>query len=104
MKTSPNESDLAAEVLKYLRSLPATFAKKNHQTGYSYAGYPDIDGITHGEPFYIELKRPGKYDTPDQGLSEAQRKCISKLCSAGARVLVTDNLEDVKLLMESING
>jgi len=54
-----------------------------------HKGWPDIEIIYRGQPFFIELKAPGKYPTP------AQRETIAALKAAGAECLVARSIEHV---------
>lgn len=80
-----------------------TFKRKARAKGYmvrkmngvGYRGWPDV--LVEGrdtEHFYIEFKRPGKYNPPEKGLSANQEEIIAKLKALNKRVLVTDSADE----------
>lgn len=62
---------------------------KNHGTGYSTAGLPDLMALKNGRFVAIEVKRPGKQP------SEIQRQWLKRLSSAGVTAFVACSVDDV---------
>jgi len=87
------ESDLNANVVKYIKTLPRSFAKKR-RAGPGQRGQPDVTGCIDGRRIEIEGKIwPNKpTDKQSQWLDRWER--------AGAVAFVYFSLEDMKVKLE----
>lgn len=52
-------------------------------------GWPDIEVLYKGQPFFVELKAPRKYADKDQ------RACHERLRAAGCHVAICRSIEEV---------
>lgn len=82
------ESALTRKILKYLNSLPETWAVKIHGSIYQQAGLPDILGIKSGRWFFIEVK------TPEGRVSRIQEVLHEKIWEAGGRVYIVHDMDE----------
>lgn len=97
-KPTQNEADLKSAIVKYLKSV-GVLAWRNPVSLYGRSGRPDIEGVLPGgRALFIEAKRPGKYTRAIDGLTDVQIAWIDQLVETGARVLVVDSLDAVKVL------
>ena len=83
------ESQITADILKFLKSVDGCFAMKVHGGPYGQGGLPDITGCFMGYRFDIEVKRPGRAATPRQAAM------MRKIAAAGGTVLVVHSVADV---------
>lgn len=92
MTATAREETIVQAVLRYLRSLPNTWAEKTHGTAY---GQPrvDIDGCVAGRALKLEVKRPGQKPTPRQLLA------LKRWAGAGAITGVVTSVDDARGLI-----
>jgi len=91
-RKKPLEKTITNNIIRYLNSLPACYARKVHSSRYA-SGFPDVICVREGIAIFIEVKRPGNRPTPLQ-LSELER-----WREAGAITLVAYSVDDVKDIM-----
>lgn len=84
------ESALQKRVLKRLRAYGGVWYN-THGGAYAVAGVPDIIGCLCGQYVAIELKAPGKYKHPKDGLSPAQWNWLNQIEANQGEIIVTDD-------------
>lgn len=86
----PQERNIQATVLRFLRAVSGCAVRKLHVTQFGTAGDPDLYGCYRGRMFVVELKQEGKQPTPLQSirLQEWQR--------AGAVTIVAHSIEELR--------
>lgn len=84
------ESQITADILKFLKSVDGCFAMKVHGGPYGQGGMPDITGCYLGYRFDIEVKRPGREATARQAAM------MRKIAAAGGTVFVAHSLAEVQ--------
>ena len=84
------ETQITADILKFLRSVNGCFAVKVHGGPFGQGGMPDITGCFMGFRFDIEVKRPGKKPTA------RQQAMMRKIADAGGSVFVAHSVEEVR--------
>jgi hypothetical protein len=85
-----SEGDTSAKVVKWLCSLPKTYAYRKHTGAYGVRGQPDIHGCSDGRSFVIEMKK-GKNTT-----TALQDVRLEQWANAGALAFVAYSLADVQ--------
>ena len=93
----PTEKVISNSIIKWLRDLPETHARKVHGGPYGTIGEPDIDACIRGRTVKIEVKRPGK----DYTLTPHQESAIRRWNEAGAVAFVATSIEDVQRALVS---
>lgn len=87
------EADVVADALKFLRTQPATYARKVHGSAMGNVGEPDLDAVSHGRAIKLEAKAEGKRPAP------AQIGALRRWAEAGALVgWFTSNVHIEQLL------
>lgn len=96
------ERALQQKVMKWLKTLNKTWVNKS-PSPWDKRGIVDILGGLKGRYVVIELKEPGKYKNPHEGLSSEQMTFLSEVKKDGGVAVVADSLETVQhcLLNES---
>ena len=89
------EKEIAAKILRYLKTVPMCFAWKEHGGMYGTAGIPDIIACVNGRFFALEVK------TPDGKATKLQDATIRKILAAGGTVSVVRSVDEVRAV---ING
>lgn len=89
----PSEADIRKAVVDYLR-WTGWFVFYHLQGLGSYPGMPDIQAVRAGRTVYIELKRPGGRQRPDQVQFQADVE------AAGGTYILARGVEDVEWLNE----
>ena len=92
-KKPPLEKTITQNIIRYLNTLPACYARKIHGSRY-IAGFPDIICVREGLAIWIEVKRPGNHPTQLQLIE------LERWKEAGSLTLVAYCLDDVKNLMQ----
>lgn len=92
-KKPPLEKTITNNIVRYLNTLPACYARKIHGSRYA-AGFPDIICVREGLAIWIEVKRPGNVATKLQEIE------LEKWRTAGSLAIVAYSLEDVKKIMQ----
>jgi len=87
-----SESEFQKRVMKRLSAYGGKWYN-THGGAYAVAGVPDIIGCLYGRYVAIELKAPGKYKDPKEGLSPAQWNWINQITANGGEAIVTDDEE-----------
>jgi Holliday junction resolvase len=89
----PLEKTITRNIIRYLNTLPACYARKIHGSRYT-AGFPDIICVREGICLWIEVKRPGKKPTALQVMElERWREC-------GCLTIVAYCVDDVRGIMQ----
>lgn len=101
--SSQSETDLKNRVMRYLKTFGGMWIK-NWGCPHRISGEADITGCYNGLFIAIELKRPGAYKQPVDGLSPAQRLYSDEVQRAGGIYLITDDLRAVQRLLEGLRG
>lgn len=83
------EAEFQGRVLKRLRATGGYWVNI-HGGAYQRPGLPDVLGCYKGWFISIELKRPGKYATPQQGMTPAQWNFLSQVRANGGIAIVAD--------------
>lgn len=89
--TVPKEAVYQAAVLRYLKTLPKTYAWKDQAGPYQQKGLPDVCAIIDGKFYGFEVKRPF-FGQP----TEIQLQTHKKMREAGATVHVVSYVSEVK--------
>lgn len=71
------------------------FCETLHGGAYQRPGLPDLMTCLKGRYIAIELKAPGRYKSPYDGLSPAQQAVLYEIASAGGIVIVADSLDAI---------
>lgn len=91
-KKPPLEKTITRNIIKYLNTLPHTYARKLYSSRYS-SGLPDVLAVRLGMAIFIEVKRPGNKPTKMQLVE------LEKWKGAGAMTIVAYSVDDVKKYM-----
>lgn len=89
------EKEIAAKILRYLKTVPKCFAWKEHGGMYGTAGIPDIIACVNGRFFAFEVK------TPDGKTTKLQDTTIRKILACGGTASVVRSVDEVRAV---ING
>lgn len=89
------EKELAAKILRYLKTVPKCFAWKEHGGMYGTAGIPDIIACIDGRFYAFEVK------TPDGKTTKLQDATIRKILACGGAAFVVRSVDEVRAV---ING
>ena len=81
-----------------MKEQPCCFAFKEHGSAYGTAGIPDIICCYNGKFVAFEVK------TPRGKLSKLQEIIIQKIKNANGIAYKVTNLEDVKEILENLEG
>ena len=92
------EKTITNKILKYLKEQPCCFAFKEHGGAYGTAGIPDIICCYKGKFVAFEVK------TPRGKLSKLQEIILQKIQNANGIAYKVTSLEDVKEILESLDG
>jgi len=92
-RKKPLEKTITNNIIRYLNSLPACYARKIHSSRYA-SGFPDIVCVKGGRTYWLEVKRPGGKPTK---LQEVE---LGKWQEAGATVAVVHSLDEAKHVIE----
>lgn len=84
------ESDIVKAIMKFLKTVPRSFAWKEHGGMYGTAGIPDIIACIDGKFYGFEVKTDIGKTT---GLQEAT---IRKINRAGGTAVIVRSVDDVK--------
>ena len=84
------ESDIVTAIMKVLKTVPRSFAWKEHGGMYGTAGIPDIIACIDGKFYGFEVKTDIGKTT---GLQEAT---IRKINRAGGTAVIVRSVDDVK--------
>ena len=95
IKAQKTESQFAGEVLLKLNATPGCYAWKVHMGAYGISGVADILCCLKGKFVAIELKRPGRYDDVNEGLTENQKAFGSRVRRADGMYIVADSWETI---------
>ena len=106
------ERALQAKVMKWLKTLPRSSWDNNSPSRWARKGIADITGCEYqyelsmgwGQFWAMELKQPGKYKDPHEGLESEQILWLEHKQKAGALCVVADSLETVKECIHSRRG
>jgi hypothetical protein len=90
------------KVLQYLRERGGLWRTAS-PLPYGHTGDPDIYGVYNGRPVFIELKAPGKYKDPRDGLTDLQRQVLEEIWQSRGLALCTDKLGDIRDLLDAID-
>lgn len=94
------EKSIQSAVLQYLNSLPGCMAE-NVSGNASQSGRADINACYKGYCLKIELKDP---KNKHYGVSRQQKLYLEKWKRAGAITRVCYSLDDVKMLIQKVEG
>ena len=92
------EKTITNKILRYLKEQPCCFAFKEHGGAYGTAGIPDIICCYKGKFVAFEVK------TPRGKLSKLQEIIIQKIKNANGIAYKVTSLEDVKEILENLEG
>ena len=93
----PLEKTTVAKVIAAAKAR-GWWAMKNHGSGYSVSGLPDILVIKDGRAAWMEAKRPGEEPT------RIQEHRMRELSKAGCPVAVVRSAGDAIEFLEGISG
>jgi hypothetical protein len=96
LKARKTESQFAGEVLLKLNAIPGVYAWKVHMGAYGISGVADILCCLKGRFVAIELKRPGKYEDVNEGLTENQKAFGSRVRRSEGQYIVADSWETIR--------
>ena len=97
MKTKKTEKQIQTAIIKHLKDEGIYYTKTMRM---SMNGVPDILCCVDGTFLGIEVKGEGMKSR----LTELQKLNLSKIRASGGYALCTDNLEDVKRTIETIQA
>jgi predicted RecB family endonuclease len=89
------EKEIAAKILRYLKTVPRCFAWKEHGGMYGTAGIPDIVACIDGRFYAFEVK------TPVGKTTKLQEAAIRKILACGGTAVVVRSVDEVRAV---ING
>ena len=89
------EKEIAAKILRYLKTVPRCFAWKEHGGMYGTAGIPDIIACIDGKFCAFEVK------TPVGKTTKLQEAAIRKILACGGTTVVVRSVDEVRAV---ING
>ena len=92
------EKQIVTAIMKYLKTVPDSFAWKEHGGAYGTAGLPDIICCIGGRFVAFEVK------TPSGKLTKIQEATIQKINDAKGKACKVTSVGDVKLILESLEG
>ena len=84
------EKELAAKILRYLKTVPRCFAWKEHGGMYGTAGIPDIIACIDGRFYAFEVK------TSEGKTTKLQDATLRKILAAGGRAFVVRSVDEVR--------
>lgn len=96
------EKDIQKQILDYLKIKRVFHWRNNVGAGklqggrfvqFGVAGAPDVFAIKHGVCYGLEVKRPGKKQSP------LQKEFGDKMTEAGAKYMVVTSLDDVMAVL-----
>lgn len=90
----PREAAYQTAILRYLKSLPNSYAWKDQAGPYQQKGLPDVCAIIDGRFYGFEVKRPF-FGQP----TEIQLQTHKKMREAGATVHVVSYVSEVKKII-----
>lgn len=88
------EAAIVRAILNYLNRLDCCYARKTHG-GPSSPGWPDVVCVYHGQPFMLEVKRPGCK------LTDLQAHELERWARAGAVAAMVTSVQDVAKIIGS---
>jgi hypothetical protein len=92
-----SEKQIETEIRKYLEFSLSAYINKNHGSGFTKPGRPDLEGCLKGRHFGIEVKN-------EKGeLSDEQRVHLRNIKKAGGIAIAARSLDFVKKVL-SKNG
>jgi hypothetical protein len=92
------EKSIVTAIMKHLKTVPHCFAWKQHGGQYGRAGLPDIICCIEGRFVAFEVK------TPHGKLTKIQEITIQKINAAKGKAYKVTSVEDVKLILDSLEG
>ncbi len=93
----PIETNIKNTILKYLNSLPKTWAYKTHGGRFSRTGLPDIVCCLNGHFFAFEVKRPDGGET-----TKLQDFTLRKISEAGGKSYVVTSVKQVREIVKKV--
>ena len=87
------EADIVKAILRYLKTVPETFAWKEHGGMYGTAGIPDVICCHKGKFYGFEVKTDTGQPT------ELQKATIRKIQNAGGEALVVRSVDEVRAII-----
>lgn len=98
------ESALKDRIMKVLRNVPDSTWFRPGAGPYGKAGVADILGCVDGLFVAIEVKRPGAYSSPHDGLSGPQRNFLSNIDACGGYTAVIDSIDGAQKVVVELRG
>lgn len=92
------EKDIVNSIMQYLKTLDGCFAYKHHGGQYGPAGIPDIICCYKSKFVAFEVKQP------NGRVTKLQEIILHKIRDAGGVAYVVYSLNDVKEILESVEG
>ena len=92
------EKDITNQILRYLKTLPACFAWKEHGGMYGTAGIPDIICCIQGRFVAFEVKQPSGT------LSKLQEATMTKIIRAKGEAFKVTSVDEVKEILKNFNA
>ena len=89
------ERALADSIMPKLRAFGGSW-HKTPVSPYGNSGISDITGCLRGRYVEIELKAPGRYTNPEQGLSPLQAQHKAEILRAGGWHICADNWSTIE--------
>jgi hypothetical protein len=89
------EAGLKDQCMKLLRSIPDSYWWRQGSTQYGMRGVSDILGCMQGFMVAIEVKKPGRYKTPGDGLTEHQFRFLENIKGCGGYAAAIDSLDQL---------
>lgn len=95
MSVEPTEKTISTNIVRYLRSLPRTHARKLHAG--ANPSQPDVDAAVAGRSVKLEVKRPSRR----REVTPGQAKALTEWENAGALAAVVCSVDEVRALLAS---
>jgi hypothetical protein len=90
------EKQIVSAIMKYLKTVPQSFAWKEHGGAYGTAGLPDIICCINGMFIAFEVK------TPSGKLSKLQEITNQKIEAAKGKAYKVTSVSEVKSILENL--
>lgn len=90
------EKDIAAAIMRYLKTVPYCFAFKEHGGMYGTAGLPDIICCVDGKFVGLEIK------TPKGKATALQTATMRKIRAANGEAHIVRSLDEAKAVIDAI--
>ena len=92
------EKNIVNQIMRYLKTVPDSFAWKQHGGQFGTAGIPDIIICLHGRFVAMEVK------TPAGKLTKLQESTLQRIKDAKGVAYKVTSLQEVKEIIQNLNS